>query len=299
MVILAGCSADLGECKPADAKKLVYTPDGLPYYEGQAVVFQSCAGAFCHAAGAKNAARRGVPHGLNFDVVPLSAMSTESDLSVLTSGVKRVRDGASDMYELVDSGEMPPGDAGKRDALPWKQLVNGALVDYALPGAGSSQGKEILRNWLACDAPVVASAMDAPAALQPKASFLGDVVAPAQTKIDPTFTGVYQAVLSGTCKLCHNPNGGYADQQALDFSTADLAYSSLVDKAPFMGAKGKCSSHTGKLVIPGDCQNSLLYQKLNPAATGLCGDPMPLGGQPVSAAALDAVCMWITMGANK
>ena len=118
MSLLAGCETDLGKCDMTVATKVVYSTSGVPYYEGQALVQQSCAGSFCHADGAHNASRFGAPHGANFDVTPLTAMSTPGELHVLSRGIERVRDEAGRVYDLVDSGEMPPGKAGERPLLP-------------------------------------------------------------------------------------------------------------------------------------------------------------------------------------
>ncbi|MBT8480735.1 MAG: hypothetical protein HKP36_04040, partial [Myxococcales bacterium] len=79
---LPGCKRDLGECnldppmpdEPAiqgpAAFDIVYREtDGLPMYEGQAIVQSTCGdGAFCHAPAAVGRDRFGTPAGLNFDV---------------------------------------------------------------------------------------------------------------------------------------------------------------------------------------------------------------------------------------
>jgi hypothetical protein len=297
--VLQGCSStDLGPCDSTQAEHLYYI-DGIPYYAGQAMVFQSCAGSFCHAAAAENAARIGAPHGLNFDVSPLLASSTPHDVAVLERGIEAVREGADELYALVESGEMPPGAAGKkhRAALAWMQKdASGTLVAAKLPAVTSKAGKKVLRNWLACDAPVVAYTTGAPA----QDKDLGDVEDKLETKIDPTFDAIYAALLT-SCSSCHNPDAAnpYKDAQDLDFTSADAAYAGLVDAEAFAG--GDCMGR-GKLVVKGDCESSLLYEKLLPVAEqpgDFCGMAMPLGGAPVSQAALDAICTWIDAGAER
>jgi hypothetical protein len=295
---LAACSSeDLGVCDMTAATSTYYL-DGVPYYAGQALVHQSCAGSFCHAEGAMNAARKGAPHGVNFDDSPLLASSTTHDVSVLKSGVHTIREDADKIYSRVDDGSMPPGAAGKRPELAWKTVdSSGVLADAPLPSITSKAGKDLLRKWLACDAPIVAYTPSAPAQEQ----MLGASLPIAMTKIDPTFDGIYKAVLSGTCASCHNDlaSNPFKSQQALDFSTADAAYASLVGKDPF--ATGACAKH-GKLVVANDSKNSLLWQKLVPKAeepADFCGDQMPLGGPPASQTVIDAVKMWIDSGAAR
>ena len=68
--------------------------------------------------------------------------------------------------------------------------------------------------------------------------------------------------------------------------------SASVSKAP---AAGLCSGK-GQLITPGNCETSLLYQKLT--ATPPCGTQMPLGQPPLSPAALMSLCQWIMAGAK-
>ena len=80
-------------------------------------------------------------------------------------------------------------------------------------------------------------------------------------------------------------------------STKEAAHAALVNKDAYSG--GKCANMNRKLVVPGSCENSLLYVKLQPAgqAPNLCGDPMPYGGSAIPAAQLQALCDWIKAGA--
>ena len=294
--LLLGCETDLGECNMAAATKVVYSTSGLPFYEGQALVHQSCANGVCHSSGARGDGRIGVPHGLNFDVMPLQPMSTAADLEVLQSGVDRIRADPGELYDLVDSGEMPPGEAGKRKPLTWHTLDGSNLPTVAteVPSVRGHAGKEVLRNWLACDAPVVAGVKGAPAG----AKKIGDIVEVAATKVEPTFASIYGSVLSETCVTCHNGDL-FTDEQALDFSTLDAAFDSMVGKNAF--ASGACGG-AGKLVAASDCESSVLYQKLageGKAGADLCGVPMPAAGTMLSADTLAAICEWIDKGAAK
>lgn len=51
----------------------------------------------------------------------------------------------------------------------------------------------------------------------------------------------------------------------------------------------------GPAIAPGDCANSILYQKVSAAPP--FGARMPLGGNPLSDAELQTICTWIDQGA--
>jgi hypothetical protein len=288
--VLAGCGADLGSCDVVAAEQVVYL-NGTPYFEGQALVEQSCAGSQCHAAAATGGSRSGVPHGLNFDVQVLTAESDPSRLGVLREGISRIRDEAADVWKFIDNGEMPPGAVGARLGLPWKRDAAG-MVDAALAGVDTAAGRNIVRNWLACGSPLVSATTDSPLAQQ--AAVFGAVMEGGSGgAVMPTWDSIYTNVLS-QCVGCHKPGSEFA---ALDLSTKEGAYTALIDKAG--AASGNCAAR--KLVIPGNCQDSVLYTKLQPkeavAMGKVCGGQMPKGGMPIPAAQLQAVCDWINAGA--
>ncbi len=164
--LLGGCVADLGTCDEAAAKRLVYTNDveGLPAYEGQALVIASCGnGAFCHSEVAPDQLF-GVPAGLSFDV---RVASTDHDLERLRRAHATVRDRAERMWDAIDDDRMPPSGVGD-DVRKLGRAYRG------LPEFDTAEGRAIVRNWLACGAPVVERvADDRPAGAAP----VGDVVA--------------------------------------------------------------------------------------------------------------------------
>ena len=165
----AGCKRDLGECNldgqtaagepiegPA-AFDLVYRiTDGMPMYEGQALVQSTCGdGSFCHAPAATGGARIGVPAGLNFDVSLAcfeDLASCEADTTVptyddrvrrLQSDQNTIRSWAEGMIQEIRAGAMPPGDAGRRvrNNTPWLRPDG-----EELPSIDSSEGQEVVRN---------------------------------------------------------------------------------------------------------------------------------------------------------
>jgi len=291
--LTAACGEDLGTCEMDLATQVVYSSDGTPFYAGQGLVQFGCAEGVCHAAVAEGEGRKGAPHGLNFDVRPLTAQSPADHLTALSDGLAKVRDEGGVMWGEISAGTMPPGEAGKRPEQNWK-LSNGNPA--GLPGLSTGTGKETVRNWLACGAPVVAGVTGA----SEEAKTLGTVLDPLAIMTDPTGNGptfdtVFDAVFSA-CSACHAPNGPYA-ALGLDLSSKDAAYSTLVDQPAFAGGSpGVCGDQTTKLVVPGSCEESLVYIKLRPSPP--CGAQMPLGA-PLSDDKIQALCDWIDAGANK
>lgn len=284
---VAGCGEDLGTCDMNAATQVVFAADGTPYYAGQGLVQSSCADGVCHSAVAVDASRKGAPHGLNFDLHPLSAQSTAQNISALKDGVSKVRDEAGELYGEISGGTMPPGEAGKRPAVAWK-LSNGSAA--GLPGIDTDVGKATVRNWLACGAPVVSGVTGAPAdAMQIGSS----TVVPGLDSgpVGTTFQAVYDAVLAPCAQACHKPGGVYA---AFDLSSKAVAATAL-SKAPG-GATSMCSGK-GQFITPGNCETSLLYNKLS-ASTPLCGAQMPLGGPFLAPSSLESLCTWIKAGAK-
>lgn len=288
---LAGCEADLGTCDMNAATQVVYRKDtdGTPFYAGQAIVQDSCSG-FCHAESATGDLRNGAPHGLNFDVAPLTAQSVAGSDGILRAGIAKVRDEASDMYGEIDDGAMPPGKVGMR-MVPAYKTSSGA--DANLPGIDTATGKATVRNWLACGAPLISAVTGAPLATSVSTIDKSQVVAGMPVmSTSATFTDVYTNVIKGgSCTTCHQPGGPF---MYLDLSTQALAYTNLVGKDASTSPGNQCAGR-GKLVVPNDCDNSLLYQKLKPSP--MCGSQMPLGGNPISQAGIDLVCNWIKAGA--
>jgi hypothetical protein len=272
------------------ATSVVYASDGTPYYPGQALVQTACAEGVCHSSYAENASRKGAPHGLNFDVAPLTAQSTEANISALRDGIAHVRDHAGDIWGEVAAGTMPPGEAGKRPEQTWK-VAGGTVPADPLTGVTTDRGKATIRNWLACGAPIVAGATGAPDI----ANTFGPLVDPLKitTTGAPTFDMVYDTVFRSCGTSCHMP-GGY--MVGLDLSSKATTLSSLIDKAPFAGGgQAMCGSVTKKLIVPGNCKESLVYLKLG--ATPPCGTQMPPTGA-LAPASVQLLCDWIDAGAK-
>lgn len=107
-----------------------------------------------------------------------------------------------------------------------------------------------------------------------------------------TFAEVYTNVLqANACATCHSAAlAGTSSNVVLDDMTT--AYETLVADA---WESGQCAGET--LVVPGDCESSVLYQKVSAMAT--CGSAMPPGSMTaLPEAQLTLLCDWITGGAQ-
>lgn len=354
---ILGCKRDLGECnldgetadgRPIDgpaAFDIAYrATDGLPMYEGQALVQSTCGdGAFCHAPAAVGADRIGVPAGLNFDVDlactdasqdPSCAQPIEScdggqtdtpycrRLKGLDDNQNQVRNWAEGMIQEMRQGAMPPGEAGRRarDNTPWLRKSDGS----ELPPIESGEAQEIVRNWLACQAPVIARTEIPPSTaleLEPCNSVDDEICiynGPQGGLPEPRWSEIYWSIMFSECVVCHGPANGNMDQNpnrlgegipgglsapglaALDLTGADTADTSnwpIDSHSAVAGAlaslQGQCTGQ-GTLVVPFDSDGSIMVQKMR--GTQTCGDEMP-PGQTISQALVEIVADWVDMGA--
>lgn len=359
--LLVGCDRDLGECNldgttdegrpiegPAALNLVFRVTDGLPMYEGQALVQSTCGdGQFCHSPAATGSDRVGVPAGLDFDValactdptVDSTCANLEScegadaqsayceRLQGLENNRSRTASWGEGIISQIRRGDMPPGEAGRRvrDNTPWSRPDGSTLPSFGSDKA--EEAEEIVRNWLACVAPVVARTEFPPSEqleLTPCPTIDGETcvyTGPQGALPDPTWSSIYASLIFNECLTCHgpansntdqnpdNPDGkipGGASPQGLDAlnlsgadptDTSDWAFDSheAVFDVP-ASAAGDCEGQ-GTVVIPSDSQGSLMIQKLRAIQT--CGSEMPVavGNQTVSDAVIQVVEEWIDMGA--
>jgi len=292
---VCACNEDLGSCDSAVAQQLVWTPDGTPYTEGQALIHFECANGVCHARAATGTLRRGAPHGVDFDLAPLTPAVTgaqaDTQLIALREGILEVRRDPDDIYSLIRSGDMPPEAPAGARTLPTFRRQDGSTVQ--LPKVASGAGTKIVRNWLACGQPFVAATEGVNNASADELANSVDGVPVLAAQVEATFDSIYNAALSTTCVACHVPGGPYS---ALDLTSADAAYTALVNQPVADVASDPCAG-MGIRVVPGNCQASLLYQKLAPNPS--CGLQMPQGGPFANDATLSALCAWIDAGAAR
>jgi hypothetical protein len=356
---VVGCKRDLGECNldgqtqdgrpipgPAAFDIAYRLTDGLPMYEGQALVQSTCGdGAFCHAPAAVGADRIGVPAGLNFDVdlactdesqdptctQPIdSCAGGQTDtpyctrLTGLHDNQNQINTWAEGMIQEMRAGAMPPGEAGRsvRNGTPWLRKSDGS----ELPPIESSEAQEIVRNWLACQAPVIARTEAAPSEalqLEPCQSVDAETciyTGPEGGLPDPVWSEIYWSIMFTRCVLCHGPSNATTDDPnpdnplggdipggaspaalaALDLTGSDTtdttnwpteSWSAVVDV--LAADPGTCAGQ-GTLVVPFDSPSSIMIQKLR--GTQTCGTEMP-PTQMMSETLIQIVEEWVDLGA--
>jgi hypothetical protein len=356
---VVGCKRDLGECnldgetpdgRPIDgpaAFDLAYRiGDGLPMYEGQALVQSTCGdGQFCHAPAAVGADRIGVPAGLNFDVAlactdesldPACAQPIEScdggqtntlycqRLERLHGDQANIVEWAEGMIQEMRAGAMPPGEAGRsvRNNVPWIRQSDGS----ELPPIESAEAREIVRNWLACQAPVVARTelpSDEASQLTPCPSVDDEICiynGPQGDLPEPRWSEIYWSIMFTRCVVCHGPANDTTDDPnpdnplggdipgggSLDALTAlNLTGSDTTDTTNWpteshpavvdaLAADPGLCAEQGTVVIPFDSAGSLMIQKMRNEQT--CGEQMPTTGI-ISTTLTQIVEDWIDMGA--
>jgi hypothetical protein len=313
-----------------DAERIVYFRsatgslfDGRPMYEGQALIELHCANnGSCHSSGAFGSARHGAPFGLDFDVL-LACESGPScdadDVARLERSRDRIVGHRHAIADAIASGSMPPGAEARalRDVageyvrvplgdqvshLEGRVALSTATGDRLLPRL-DREGRRVLRNWLACGAPVIVStsrdetACPRPGLECPGASADAPCICAVASDVpppDPTFTSIFETVLRPLCGVsCHGPGPeSLLDDNLLDLSDRALAYSELVG----VEAAGVACATMATRVVPGDPASSLLIQKLS-LDTPACGVSMPLDRFLLPAEYVDPIRTWITNGA--
>jgi hypothetical protein len=345
-IAMLGCKRDLGECNltgttsdgteidgPAAFDVAYRITDGMPMYEGQALVQSTCGdGAFCHAPGAKGGDRFGAPAGMNFDVGlvcngDVAGCQTnppyDDRVQRLNGEQNNIRNWAEGMIQEMRAGAMPPGEAGRRvrNNTPWLRSDQSEL-----PSIDSAEAQEIVRNWLACDAPAIGRTETPPTdadQLQPCGASDEEVICvysgPAADLPDPNWNDIYWTIMFTQCVSCHgpandnvdsNPDNPFGDEipggaspaalAVLDLSGSDTtdttnwaedSYPAVVNVSA--STAGSCAGQ-GLIVEVSNSDDSIMVEKMRGEQT--CGGEMPLGGllpQPL----VDVVAEWVDLGA--
>jgi len=301
LVLVSGCAPELGACDTNRARQLVYDDTGAPAFEGQALMIQSCGfGAFCHAeVDAEH--RFGAPAGLAYDL-RLASFGPEAEAEEterLREMATRTLEHRHEIWAQVASGLMPvAGEAGSSalEGAPSYQRIHGVTLE-ATPIATleTEEGREILRNWLACGVPVVERTMTS--IEQADVPPVGEVASPIELiPLEPSWEDIHERLVQPRCNssACH----GAAAAGELDLrGSAAEALTTLLEGT---GAGDECGAAGQPYLVPGDARASLLFQKLTGRVheaggdtSAVCGDRMPSGGSPVSEASMASVEAWI------
>ena len=113
-----------------------------------------------------------------------------------------------------------------------------------------------------------------------------------------TFSAIYPLLFPETtnarCNICHSLPATNTNNGSLVMGTDKVAaYAALVGK-PSTGSR--CAGKGLTLVVPGQPEASLFYQKLSEMPS--CGSRMPLGGDLLSDTQREMVRSWIAAGAK-
>jgi hypothetical protein len=183
-------------------------------------------------------------------------------------------------------GRAAAGGAG--GAAPIAGTGTGAAgIPQAGRGAVAGSGGTIIAATGGAGAPATAGAGGAPAV---GAGGMGGGSAAgtggaAPTGPAPTFTQIYDNILSMKCAACHGSGG-------LNMSTKDLAHSTLV------GADVAGMECTGmKRIVAGDPGMSVLVMALKAEGCRGRAGRMPPSGNPLSMEEIDQFIAWIAAGA--
>lgn len=111
-------------------------------------------------------------------------------------------------------------------------------------------------------------------------------------KFSEIYAMMFPMATNARCDACHSmPANDIANGNLEMGKTPASAYMALVGQT---SKSSRCMSKT--LVVPGQPEMSLLYQKLSAAPP--CGSRMPLGGTGFSDAQLEMIRSWIAAGAK-
>jgi hypothetical protein len=181
-----------------------------------------------------------------------------------------VFDHRESMWGAIEGGSMPPGEP-------------------AAGGELSAADKEVVRNWLACGAPVIAT---------PQA---GVSVGADWTAIYEAFVGSGPSSLG--CETCHGETTAATSGNGFKLgNTGDAcaAYDRVVGAKAVTtsGMPVSCASTGQTVVVPNSADTSLLVSKLE--GTQNCGLPMPFGNAlgPTNPVVMD-LRAWIMAGAQR
>lgn len=116
---------------------------------------------------------------------------------------------------------------------------------------------------------------------------VNDNGSPAERSV--SFSRDIQPILTARCAVCH-VEGGVADRQGIElYVGVGESYGKLVDQPSSLQADLT-------LVIPGDAENSLLFQKIDSTRPPV-GTRMPQLAAPLTEDQIETIKDWINQGA--
>lgn len=323
-----GCTEDVGDCYQGDGKGGLDTvlAGGHVEYGGQAIINQACATG-CHSSTASGKARNGAPAGLDFDLRPIAATSStesaknsngrtyavldQAAINGLRERQRKVFSERNNIWTQVRDGLMPPTGMFESFRTVVEMIIDTDEASPCTRGSAlkdleSKSTQDILRNWLACQAPIVES-YGGPVESNGTAGVAGYQYLSCSSSPSTgdggtgdgggastgvSFDQVYDDILAGAgnCSLCHP---GVDD--TVDLSTADKAFADLVEDTA-----AKCGDKPW--VVPGDPEGSYLIDLVTldqpcPSRTSI--SRMPKGLMALTSDQVQELRDWITAGATR
>lgn len=237
--------------------------------------------------------------------------------------------GSTEPGEIHVDGQWVLCDSDVATAKPDCPDANAARLGYfysrvwdTIPRATTRTGREILRNWIACGAPVIENTTTlgtpgASCAAPGDTAHVGDcivgmipdIVPPnpfwsSRTAPDGTpRAGIYERVIQPLCGTsCHSPSDSASlERSRLDLSDESAAYDRLLDglasgaACTEQGAPGKGMAY----LVAGDPGSSLFYLKLTADAPAYCGESMIPASPTLPDSVLARIREWIEAGAPR
>jgi hypothetical protein len=298
LISIAGCEGEVGPCtSDTESRRLVYDAFGVPAFEGQALMIRSCGyGAHCHSENIDADHRYGAPIGLEYDLrlAGYDNVVDQEEVDRLGRMRARVQAHRRSIWAQVHSGRMPVGGAIGALVTDGAPTFFRALPDTPMPSLEEPEGREALRNWLACGSRIVerTAPVDDPSYVP-----LGEIVDPVDVEpLEPTWSSIYTRLIEPRCNggPCH----GSTREGELDLRGESEALAALVNAE----ANGdECGDDDSLLLVPGDSAASLLVHKLSGRdedGNPVCGRLMPIGASRLSEQNLQAIRDWIDAGAT-
>lgn len=301
-LLAAGCHPEVGPCDVGEARRVVYDGVGTPAFEGQALMIQSCGhGAFCHSSDIPIENRKGVPEGLEYDLrlASFAAAAEPEATERLRAMQQRAFAHRHVIWDQVARGGMPVrgavGDEVLGAAPVYQRFDPGSGEGTPLPALDSEEGREVLRNWLACGLPVVERTE--PIGDGQAVEAVGWVVPGIDVEpLAPNWPDIYARLVEPRCATgpCHGTQTAGGLDLRGESETLDRLVGGVAASAPCLG--------TGAPMIDTDNpDDSLFLQKMtgrDGSGAPVCGDLMPIGGARVDARSLNAIRDWIAAGAQ-
>lgn len=306
---ITGCTGSVGPCDdPRNGQDTVLS-GGVVQYGGQAILNSACATG-CHASTAKGAARNGAPVGLDFDLHPLGEEDSNQTLvrggatvlafdaeklAGLRSRQRSVFEHRERIWQQVREEQMPPD--GK--FAPFRILRSILKTAEATPCTPYARlapitekaSMDVLRQWLACGAPVVEA--NGPSVSQAGVfGTTGSQYQSCESEGDGgdagvvTLETVQAQVFDTACAACHPALN--AGRFKIDLTDAIKSYATLVEDTADQ-CEGK------PYVMPGAPEQSFLYE-IVAEEDPTCSQRMPQGGT-LKTSQIELIRKWIAGGA--